>query len=125
MDKSGYARVFLRQNRVYIGAFTCVREGSREAFARTCSHSVWTKPGTNVDKNRCMVHGGQNRALPKLRRWDRAYTGVLGPKSGIPLIPPLKHSRCPVVHVLKINKYSFVKMAIRTAQSKKQEVFAG
>ena len=37
----------------------------------------------------CMVHGGQNRALPKDNRYDRAHPGVLWTKSGILLMPPL------------------------------------
>ena len=37
-----------------------VRVGSGEASARISSRSVWTEPGTKVDKNNkgwCMVHG--------------------------------------------------------------------
>ena len=59
MDKSGYARVFLRQNRVYIGAFTCVREGSRRLLLEHAATpfgqnraQTWTKTGAwcMVDK---------------------------------------------------------------------------
>ena len=37
-----------------MGVFTC---GGRfgQAFARKNNRSVWTKPGTQVDKNGCMV----------------------------------------------------------------------
>ena len=88
MDKIGYARVFLRAG------------GLGEAFARISSRWVWTKPGAKVDKNECMVD--KIGHFPNLLDIDgHTYRGVLRSKSGIPLMPLLKHSRSPVIHVLK------------------------
>ena len=86
--------------------FFPVREGSGKVFTRLrlSSRPVWTKPGTKWDEN------GQNQALPKLSRYDRAYPGILRPKSGILMISSLKHSRSPVIHVLKKIKIKRMKV---------------
>ena len=101
MGKNWYiAECFLDK----IGHNMCfhVREGSGEAFARlrlrlSSVAPFGQKTGTKWDEN------GQNQALPKLSRYSRAYPGILRPKSGILMSSSLKHSRSPVIHVLKKN----------------------
>ena len=56
-----------------VGVFTCRKVRGR-LYVRISCRSVWTKPGTKVDKTgyksgQKRVHGGDNRALLKLRRY--------------------------------------------------------
>ena len=105
MDKIGYAPVFLGKigHSVVLVIVFSRAGGFGEAFARISSRSVVSldKNGHKSEQKRVVVHGGQNWTLPKLCRYNRAYPGVLRPKSGIILLlnPLLKHSRSPAIHV--------------------------